>query len=288
MNDERALFLHEVLSPERLTRVVDVGANPLGATPYSTLLKNRICDVWGFEPQQDAFARLSEEGGENETYLPYAIGRGGSERLHVCKGSGFTSLFEPNPDFIRVMGRWPRQMRVEEVVPITTHRLDDLKELPEFDLLKIDVQGGELDVFRNAREKLKNAVAVISEIAMVPLYKGQPLLDSQMSELSAQGFHFHKFLFLKSMAVKTRASSRLKMRAMRNQAIDGDAVFLKRFFALEDIPTESLKHLAILADAVFQSPDVALMALEVLADRDVVKEAELDTYEALVEAEFSR
>ncbi|MDJ0637583.1 MAG: FkbM family methyltransferase [Paracoccaceae bacterium] len=285
-NSERAAAVHDLLEPERLTRIVDVGANPLDVPPYATLREMGLCEIWGFEPQEDAYWKLTAEARDDETYLPFAIGSGDTESLHICKGDGFTSLLRPNADFIKLMGRWPNQMRVTEVQTIQTQRLDDITELPEFDLLKIDVQGSETVVFQNAREKLRAALAIISEVAMIPLYEGQPLLDAQMRELSAQGFAFHKFLFLKSYMVGGEASSALRPRRNKSQAVDGDAVFLRNLVALDDMKSERLKHLAILADAVFHSPDVALLAMDQLADRDVITRPDIDRYVDLLPSDY--
>ena len=48
--------LRELVSPSRLTHVVDVGANPNdgGKPPYLPMLNAGICRVTGFEPQQEA------------------------------------------------------------------------------------------------------------------------------------------------------------------------------------------------------------------------------------------
>ena len=84
-----------------------------------------------------------------------------------------------------------------ERVSLPTKRLDDIEDLPQFDLLKIDVQGGECLVFRNGPEKLSRALAVITEVAALPIYRDQPLLHDQLAALAVHGFHLHKFLFFK-------------------------------------------------------------------------------------------
>ncbi len=169
-------------------------------------------------------------------------------------------------------------MRVEKVVEVQTRRLDDIDEIPEFDLLKIDIQGAETDVFENGVNKLKSAVAVISEVAAIPIYEDQPLLDAQMRALSKQGFSLHKFLFFKSLSAAGKTSPRLRQRRFKNQLVDGDAVFLKNVLAIENQPTESLKHLALLADSVFRSIDIAVHALSHLVDRQVIHPTAIDDY----------
>ena len=46
---DRALALVELLRPERRTRVVEVGANPINENPYRNLLSLGHSEVWGFE-----------------------------------------------------------------------------------------------------------------------------------------------------------------------------------------------------------------------------------------------
>src|SRR5437016_7086753 len=85
--------LFELLRPERLTAVVDVGANPIdGDPPYKPMLAKGLCTVIGFEPQADALAELDRRKGPRECYLPYAIGDGREHVLHVCRERGMSSL----------------------------------------------------------------------------------------------------------------------------------------------------------------------------------------------------
>lgn len=257
-------------------------------TQYATLLRNDLCDVWGFEPQEDAFNRLVAEKGPRENYLPHAIGNGRRKNLYVCKGGGFTSLYKPNRGFVELMGRWGTGLTVKEVVEVPTRRLDSVKEIPEFDLLKIDVQGGETTVFRGGKTKLETAVAVITEAAVIPLYEDQPLLDVQMKELQGVGFYLHKFLFLKAYIVSGENLGRLRPRRNKNQSVDGDVVFLRNIFAIRNYDTEKLKHLAMLADSVFESFDVTVLAMEILAERDATKKADIGRYIDMLPKEITK
>ena len=141
------------MSPSRLTHVVDVGANPCdgGKPPYLSMLNAGICRVTGFEPQQEALVALQRTHGPNELYLPYAVGDGSPHTLKVCRASGMTSLLEPNPV---TLGLFPSVQPFAEViqrVSVETRRLDDIGEIEHLDLLKIDIQGGELAVFQNGK-----------------------------------------------------------------------------------------------------------------------------------------
>ena len=88
--------LIDLVRPDRLTSVVDIGANPIdGDAPYKEMLQRRICRLVGFDPQPDALTRLNAAKSDLETYLPYAIGDGEDHSLKVCRGIGFAACFSP-------------------------------------------------------------------------------------------------------------------------------------------------------------------------------------------------
>ncbi|WP_170394136.1 MULTISPECIES: FkbM family methyltransferase [Ruegeria] len=275
----RLHHLIDLLGPERLTRVVDIGANPLDESPYYKLRDAKLCEVWGFEPQPEAYAQLVESAGSQEHYLPYAVGCGGEQTLNVYRSSGFTSFYEPNPDWLATLGKWDKQLTLKEKLDVVGHRLDDIEGLPEFDLLKIDVQGAETQIFEEGGKKLSEACAVISEVAAIPIYQDQPLLNAQMSVLERYGYSLHKFLFFKPRALHgSKLSKRLRPRFHANQLTDGDAVFLRNLLNLDKVESEKLKHLAILADSVFESFDVAALSLTELLKRGEISEESANSY----------
>ena len=155
-------------------------------------------------------------------------------------------------------------MRVVETVSIQTYRLDEMDEIPSVDFLKIDIQGDETQVFANGYDKLSDVLGVITEVAAIPLYENQPLLDEQMRILRSFRLDLHKFLFFKTLPLNHASSSHMNPRRVKNQLIDGDAVFVRSLLNLEDLSTEKLKFLALLSDSVFESFDLVLHLLHVL------------------------
>jgi FkbM family methyltransferase len=266
--------LRELLNPTRLTRIVDIGANPINPTPYASLIRRQLACVWGFEPQRSAFEQLEKMQTPNMSFLPYAIGDGNVHELRVCNGSGFTSLLEPNRAFCNYMNHFHVKMTVKDRIRIETRRLDDITELPQVDLIKIDIQGGEVMVFENAAQTLSTAVAVITEVALIPLYEGQPLLDTQMRVMRENGFGFHKFAPAKAVPLRGPLQTILgDGEALRNQMTDADVVFLRDVSPATDLDTEALKHLAILAVGAFDSLDVCLRCLDILVARKAIDPA---------------
>ena len=133
-------------------------------------------------------------------------------------------------------------------------------------------------VFQCGSEKLSRASAIISEVAAVPLYEDQPLLDEQMRILRGLGFELHKFLFFKPMFTRSRYMSRLKRRKYLEQLVDGDAVFVRSLLELDALSSEELKRLTLLAESVFNSPGLALKCLSFLVDRGDIQDQAVVSY----------
>lgn len=276
---DRSACLIDVLAPSRKTRIVDIGANPINENPYQVLQDLKACEVWGFEPQKEAFEELLALDNPDEHYFNTAVGSGKPATLNICAASGTTSLLTPNIAALDFIGDWHKYFKVVSSEIIETRKLDDFDDIPDFDLLKIDVQGAEVEVFRSGQEKLKRACSVITEVAAIPLYQGQPLLGEQMTVLGDMGYHLHKFLFFKDVPLRSPYLDKMRARRIRSQLIDGDAVFIKDLLELEKADTETIKHLAILADTVFESLDLVLYCLAFLEERGQITRAKIDIYQ---------
>jgi len=84
-----------------------------------------------------------------------------------------------------------RDLDLEEQVTIPVERLDDLVEkhqLPPSYLVKIDVEGAEIDVINGARNTLGNAEAVIAEASVLPKFKYGPELADLVGVMKDSGF----------------------------------------------------------------------------------------------------
>lgn len=169
-------------------------------------------------------------------------------------------------------------MRVVETMPIQTCCLDDMNENPSTDFLKIDIQGGETLVFANGHDKLSDVLGVFTEVAAIPLYENQHLLDDQMRTLRSLGLELHKFLFFKAVPLNHGSSSQFRARQARNQLVDGDAVFVRSLLNLESLSDEHLKFLVLMSDSVFESFDLALQLLHILDAKGALPDGAIAKY----------
>ncbi len=154
-------------------------------------------EVHAFEPTPASRARAAEfYGGAPGIFVTQAAvgARRGTARLKVLADSSVSnSLLEPDA------GRW-REIaystgEVSEIeVPVVT--LDDYaaeRGLGEVKLLKIDVQGFELEVLRGAEALLPRVENVFVESAIEPLYLGAARFTEVFDFLTVRGFRLIGF-----------------------------------------------------------------------------------------------
>ncbi len=253
--------LANLLKIKQLINVVDIGANPIdGEAPYRPLLDAGLARVIGFEPNQEALAQLNAQKGPNETYLPNAVYDGSEQELKVCEIPGMTSLLEPNAELLNYFHGFPEWGKVQKRVSIQTVRLDDIKEIKNIDYLKIDIQGGELEVFRNGVDRLRDCLVIQTEVEFLPMYEGQPLFSEVELFLRGLGFTFHRFAPLTTRAVQPMTVNNDIYEGI-SQVFWADAIFIKDFTKFDELGLLKLKKLALILHEVYGSFDIVLRAL---------------------------
>jgi FkbM family methyltransferase len=273
-------FVADLLRPQRLTAVVDIGANPIsadGAPPYKAMLTKRLCTLVGFEPQPEGLAVLNAQKSDLETYLPYAVGDGKPGTLKVCAARGMSSLLDPDPRMLNCFPGFSTYGQVIAQIPVETRTLDSISEIAQLDFLKIDVQGYELAVFRNGSARLIDAVAVQAEVSFMPLYKNQPLYGDIDRNLRALGFIPHMFAAInKRMILPLQDASRPY--ASINQLLEADVVYVRDFTQPEKMSTEQLKHLAMIAHHCYGSFDLVANCIHNLMGRGALASDSIERY----------
>lgn len=271
--------LHDLLHPERLTSIVDVGAAILDEKPpYQRMLEEGLCTVVGFEPQPDALAELDKQKGPNETYLGDAIGNGQPHLLHLTQHQGMVSFLEPDPERVALFHGFPKWAEVKLVKPFPTRRLDDVDEIGAIDFIKIDAQGYEMEVLRSARYKLGHAVAIQAEVALMPLYRNQPTIGDMDQELRAMGFVPHCFASARVMPLATPVDL---PHHDPHQIVDADLLYVRDFG--RPMATEQWKHLALIAHHIAGSFDLAMLAVSRLAKIGACLEDAPERYRTIIE-----
>lgn len=251
-----ALTSHRVM-----VKVVDIGANPIdGDPPYASLLRSGCANVVGFEPNPFALARLNAGKGPNETYLPDPVGDGGRHILHICLAEGMTSLLKPNKavlDLFHGFSDWAQVVGKDEV---RTVRLDDVPETAGVDFLKLDIEGAELMVLRNAEARLREALVIQVEVAFLPIHENQPLFSDIDQFLRARGFMLHRFFPAVSRVLRPLVIAN-DIHAGLSQLVFADAVYVRDITRLAVLTEKQLLKTAALMHECYRSFDLVLHLL---------------------------
>lgn len=242
-------------------KVVDIGANPIDSDPpYLSMLKRGHAEVVGFEPNPDALAKLLEKMGPDETYLPDAVGDGGRHVLRLCHAPGMTSLLEPDQRVLSLFHGFPLWGQVVAREELDTVRLDDVPETAGADMIKIDIQGGELMALRSGIERLRDVVVIQTEVEFLPLYKDQPLFSEVEQFLRSQGFIFHRFFPLESRILQPVLINGNTYGGL-SQQVYADAVFVRDFISLDGYSDRQLLAAASIVHNCYDSMDLCLRFL---------------------------
>ncbi len=241
--------------------IADIGASPIEGQPvYKNMLQQGGCRLTCFEPSPEMFVELVKQPQPNMTCLPYAIGDGQEATLNICAAPGMTSLLEPDLDLLGHFHGFAEWGQVVRRLPMRTHRLDDLQEVPQIDFIKLDVQGSELAILENGPEQLKRVLVVHVETLFVPFYKNQPLFGEIDTALRRAGFLFHKFGDLVSRVFQPLVLNNDPYAGL-SQVLWSDSVYVRAFPTFQSLPPADLLKLARLMHDIYASVDMANLAL---------------------------
>jgi FkbM family methyltransferase len=187
-----SLELLELLAPNPPAVIYDIGAN---VGTWTCLAKSLFpsAKVEAFEPLAshfEGFKKWTAPWPSEVRLHRCALGpTEGTATMHVMDFSDASSLLPVNAAGRSEFKIAPAAEQVVQVVPLDV--LVAREKLPKPDLLKLDVQGYELEVLRGSEACLRHARAVLCEVSFREFYTGQPLFGDLERFLSARGFAFH-------------------------------------------------------------------------------------------------
>lgn len=243
--------------------VVDIGAMFEGKNRYDGLVERGMAQVVGFEPDPREFQKLNARADQRHVYLPYFVGNGRPGIFHRCRYNGCSSLYKPNAQLIDLFTAISTSTNfgVLDTTEVTTRRLDDIEEIHACDFLKIDVQGGELDVLEGAVRTLSGTAVVEMEVEFVPLYESQPLFAELDGFMRRNGFLLHKLVDVSGRPLNPFSSAGNCYRPI-SQILWADAVYIKDFTCLEKLPADMLLKTAVVLHDVYASIDMVALVLK--------------------------
>lgn len=267
----------DYLSADPIT-ICDIGAR--GGPPAEISVISDCIKYTGFDADSEECSRLNKIYSSRRDWLvyPYFIGgKAGKFNFNLFNRPGDSSVFPPAPRFKRLFSGREFSVKNECFVQSTT--LDEvvrLEKISNFDFIKIDTQGSELDILKGGKEVLKNALMVEVEVEFVEQYKGQPLFGEIFNYMHDNGF---ELLYLNRCFSQRK---QLYSGPARGQVTFGDALFGRREDNLAGISDNRIVRYAILL-MIYGHNDIAY---NVLVDKkipsavagDIIKELNKKTH----------
>jgi FkbM family methyltransferase len=166
--------------------LIDVGANQ-GDWTAAALKVLPSARVIALEPAADSLQRLTQRFGMDPRVTLIGVAassRNGHAEFHVTGHSHNSSLHEPRDMSSDYDSGWEKQ----STVSVATATLDSLLKDESPSLLKIDVQGAELEVLEGASEILVRTSAVLLEVTTRSHYVGDASFSTLHDAMSGSGF----------------------------------------------------------------------------------------------------
>jgi FkbM family methyltransferase len=190
------------LRPGMAPVIVDVGA-ARGESGRWALHAFPNARIHSIEPIATEFAELEKAAARHDHWHAHRFALGGTSGrrdLIVCENiKQASSFFAPTITSSRT---WPEHdfatRRTEAVEVRTLWEFARDNGLDMIDILKLDVQGAELEVLRGAGDLLARIRYIIAEVAFQPMYEGGCLFPEVMAFLHERG------KFLRALANEAR------------------------------------------------------------------------------------
>lgn len=210
-----------------------------------------------YEADPDCAAEMARENVRpNLHVLPYCLGGiEGSGTLNITKNPYFSSLLDPDPDFLRAScevelsgeidgtpmvgtrydALYGDEMQVVAKRDVAVHSLDGLLQRGAIaealapDFISLDTQGSEPDIMAGAAAAISRRVlGLATEIEFTPMYRDQKLFPAVFDFARHHGFHFAGFSYLQDV-MPSRVPLGLRSKGF---LAFGDCVFLRRIDSL--------------------------------------------------------
>jgi FkbM family methyltransferase len=288
-------LLSRTLAADKL-KCIDVGAR--GGVQRNWLPFKALMETECFEPDPVACEKEKAANRPGEHWYAFGLGaKTGPAKLYVVKKPSSSSLYPPNPV---IMERYaPAQYgKLEKTVDIEVMSLSDCLDKfqrPNPNLIKLDIQGAELDVMRTMSDKhWSDLLALQTEVEFVEYYLGQPLFGEVDAFMKSKGFELFDVLADRRYRVKDgieNAFLKKYLNISRNRRdiscrlVAGDALY---FRPAEEVLARGdrawcFKYLLVLI--VHRCLDEALWFIETMQERKLITAAEAPGLVATVQAQ---
>lgn len=192
-----------LLGDQPVRTIFDIGAN-IGqcAQEYTRLFPEAT--IYSFEPFDDAFTQLTTAFSANRHVRPQKMAISdvpGTKQFHINQADVTNSLLPTASSFAERLGdQTMRTVRTIDVPVTTVDEFCRANSIERIDLLKMDIQGGELMALRGAAGMLaRQAVRLVyTEVIFATMYEGQAYFCDLWQELRRHGYVLYNLYSLVS------------------------------------------------------------------------------------------
>ena len=291
--------LVELIKLDNKINIVDIGANPLldhksttgkiGVEPiYKKLLNLGYAELIAFEANENVYPDLLKQNIKNSKYYNYTVGDGSIKKLNLCRGSGMTSTLKPSKKSMDVFRIYQKSAEIIKTIDVQTKKLDEIEEVKNIDYLKIDIQGGELDVFINGKKKLSKTLLIQTEVSFINLYENEPSFGEVDIELRKHGLVPHCFVGGVSRNIIGPMVLNNNLFKSLNQIVQTDIVYVKDFRNLYELKIDEIKKICLIAHTCYKSWDLAYKCIKVLIDKEYISFKAIKEYHKIISNELTK
>lgn len=181
--------IHDFLNANPII-VADVGARGGHLGEINNLKK--YLSYYGFDADKEECKRIESvphEDFHSYKILPYYVGKNeGLIDFHLFRDLGSSSKLKPNQYF---KNNYSAGHEITSTASVESRTMDSILtenslKLPDF--IKLDTQGTELEILKNSPKSLSNCLLIESEIEIIEMYDGQPLIGEFLNFMDNNGF----------------------------------------------------------------------------------------------------
>jgi FkbM family methyltransferase len=173
-----------------INTIIDVGANQ-GQFAEKILKVFPKGMLYCFEPLPDVFNQLRINFGDKKNVHLYNFGLGEKDEEVMI----FNNEYSPSSSLLEMLDLHKKNFNFAVK---TSPKTISIKRLDEFEaeltqkpiLIKIDVQGYEMQVLRGGEKVIEEAEIIIIETTFQQLYKDQPLFNDIYEYFTKRGFYY--------------------------------------------------------------------------------------------------
>jgi len=200
----------------KIRSIIDGGAWK-GDTAAVLLEKFPQAIVYAFEPSRELFTDLCRNVKDvpNIKAINCALySRSGNEKFYLTKALHSSSLFHASDLSMKYYSSMTRHAGIEEVDTVTIDEWSEQARVSSVDVIKLDLEGGELEALKGAERILEGVKLILCEVSFAQLKDTAPLFCEIEAFLMKRGFYLYQLYDLHS--------------GEDGRLLYGDAMFIRR------------------------------------------------------------